>query len=124
MSERTLLAIRQELDAALIRRDRPAVDAAQRGLLLIAAPAVRAREARNLASTLAAARTVAGAALLVRGHAFQICRVLSGSMLPVLEPGDYLLAKKLTYSSSNATALPKRAPSSCFVALRARQRRG
>jgi len=29
-------------------------------------------------------------------------------MLPVLEPGDYLLAKKLTYSSSNATALPKR----------------
>ena len=101
-----LASYQQELDAALIQRDRPAVDAAQRSLLALAEPALRARDTRNLASTLLLLGIVAGAALLVRGHAFQICRVLSSSMLPVLEPGDYLLAKKLSYSSS--TPLPRR----------------
>ncbi|HEY5375405.1 MAG TPA: signal peptidase I [Polyangiaceae bacterium] len=107
--ERARLASYQtELDAALIRRDRAAVDAAQRGLLAIAKPALRARDARNLFTTLLLLGGVAGAALLVRGQAFQICRVLSSSMLPVLEPGDYLLAKKISYSSSNRATLPKR----------------
>jgi len=91
-----------------MQRDRPAVEAAQRGLLAIAEPALRARDARNLFATLLLLGVVAGAALLVRGHAFQICRVLSSSMLPVLEPGDYLLAKKLSYSGSNPATLPKR----------------
>ena len=107
--ERARLASYQtELDAALIGRDRPAVEAAHRALLALAEPALRARDTRNLAATLLLLGVVAGAALLVRGHAFQICRVLSSSMLPVLEPGDYLLAKKLSYSSSDATTLPKR----------------
>jgi signal peptidase I len=107
--ERARLANYQaELEAALIRLDRPAVGAAQRGLLSIAEPALRARGARNLCATLVLLGVVAGAALLVREHVIQICRVLSSSMLPLLEPGEYLLANKLAYSSSNETALPRR----------------
>ncbi len=105
--ERTRLdSCQHELEAALVRHDRPAVDTAQRELLALAEPALRAREARNLFSTVLLLGVVAGAALLLRAHAFQICRVLSSSMLPLLEPGDYLLANKSSYSSSRA--LPKR----------------
>lgn len=98
----------QALEAALMRRDRPAAEAAQRELLVLAAPALRAREGRNLFSTLLLLAVVAAAALLCRSRAVQICRVLSSSMLPQLEPGDYLLAKKMSYSGSNASSLPKR----------------
>jgi len=95
-----------ELEAALFRRDRAALDAAQRELLTLAEPTLRARETRSLISTVLLLVVVGGAALLLRTHAFQICRVLSGSMLPLLEPGDYLLVKRGSYS--NPLALPKR----------------
>jgi len=95
-----------ELEAALLRGDRPALGAAQRELLMLAEPTLRARETRSLFSTVLLLGLVGGAALFLRAHAFQICRVLSSSMLPLLESGDYLLAKRSSYSSPHA--LPKR----------------
>ncbi|HET7544787.1 MAG TPA: signal peptidase I, partial [Polyangiaceae bacterium] len=67
---------------------------------------LRARETRSLLSTVLLLALVGGAALLLRSHAVQICRVLSSSMLPLLEPGDYLLAKR--GSRWSPQALPKR----------------
>jgi len=95
-----------ELEAALLRGDRSGVESAQRKLLPLAQPTLRARETRNLLSTVLLLAVVGGAALQLRTHAFQICRVLSSSMLPLLEPGDYLLVKRGAYSSPRA--LPKR----------------
>ncbi len=104
--ERARLQAQQlKLSNAVESVDLTAVSLAQASVSSLAQGALRARKQRNVVATLVVLLAAGGAALLMRERSVQLCRVLSASMLPGLEPGDFLVARRAAYS---AEKLPKR----------------
>jgi signal peptidase I len=104
--ERARLQAHQvELSNAVESADLTAVSLAQASVSSLAEGALRARKLRNLLATGCVLLVAGGAARLMRERSVQLCRVLSASMLPGLEPGDFLVARRAAYS---AEKLPKR----------------
>jgi signal peptidase I len=103
--QRALLQAHQaELANALDNADVPAVSEARASVSAIAEGALRARKLRNLLATLLVLLVAGGAARLMRQRGFQVCRVLSASMLPLFEPGDFVLARRAAYASDKLPA--------------------
>ena len=67
----------------------------------------RPQSARGTLLWLGALALAGFAALAVRGSAFQSYRVLSGSMLPTLQPGELLLSKQYAYGAHLPWSKPR-----------------
>jgi signal peptidase I len=99
-----------ELTAALESDDGSRVRRAVDALRALGAPAIAAKqrlEAAGLVLTMAGA---AGLALGLRARVVETYRVLSGSMLPTLEPGDHVAASKAAYAHSLAKGASTKVP--------------
>jgi signal peptidase I len=89
---------RAALASALSTLDVAAARSAVPALRSLLTPELRASRARELAGFAALLAAAALLAFALRGSAFQIYRVTSGSMLPSLVPGEYVLASRLAYA--------------------------
>ncbi|MGC4090111.1 MAG: signal peptidase I [Polyangiaceae bacterium] len=109
LSAENQASIAQQLEAlraALARLD--ALDATRQARALSASLRAELRHEswKQSASFALLLFAVGLAAITLRGCAFQVYRVSSGSMLPSLLPGEYVLATRSSYASG---ALPRRA---------------
>ena len=86
-----------ELRRAVEEGDLAAASSAARQVRDLAATSLGARRRREALGLVASVLAAAGAAFFLRAQLFQPYRVLSASMLPTLEPGDYLAGNRLAY---------------------------
>ena len=105
-SLRELATVLQRLEAEIDRNDIATAARTERAARALAAPALRAREWSHALQAVAAAVFAAMFALLIREHALAPVRVLSGSMLPNLTPGDLLLADRTAYRTRLSGVAP------------------
>ncbi len=88
--------------------------AATAALSTLAAPVIRAGQARSLTSTFIAVGAAVVLALGMRAWAVESYIVLSGSMLPTLEPQDRIAGNKLAWRSHSAGQSPERGEAVIF----------
>jgi signal peptidase I len=88
--------------AALESGDLAAAGQARRALEAIAAPALAWHRRRETVRWVATIATAAVVAVLFRARVAEPYNVLSGSMLPTLEPDDRVAGNKLAYRSGSA----------------------
>jgi signal peptidase I len=96
----TLAAVdarQSELRSALDNEDRDSARAAARALEGLAASALASGRKREVLGLLAAVLAAYGAAIAIRARVVEPYRVLSASMLPTLEPADYVAANRSAY---------------------------
>lgn len=91
---------RSDLASALEHGDFPAARTAAGALEKVAARALSSRRRRGAIGVAGAAAAAAATALVLRAQVIEPYRVLSASMLPTLEPMDYVAANHLAYRSA------------------------
>ena len=104
---------RDELERALASCDPLRVRRAANALRVLAAPALSAKRQRDAVTLAIALGSAAGLAMLLRAKVIGAYGVLSGSMLPTLEPGDVVAASKLRHGlgvngSRSSASVPQR----------------
>jgi signal peptidase I len=104
----TVAQMTTELGAALQAADWAGARAATEALTTLVAPVLRARQRRSLATTAVAVGSAAVLALGIKAWVAQSYVVLSGSMLPTLEPKDRIAGNKLGWQRPFAGKSPVR----------------
>ena len=98
---------RSDLWRGIEEGDDLAIQGTVRALEELAAPALAARRWREAVSLVATVASAVLVALVVRARVAEPYSVLSASMLPTLEPGDWVVGSKLAYGSAGAK-MPRR----------------
>jgi signal peptidase I len=98
------------LGRALEEGCRPEAEAAARSAAVLARDALAARRRGDAFAVVALAVFAAAAAFVLRAGAVEPYRVLSGSMLPTLEPGDRVAGNRLAYAPAGSDGGRARTP--------------